>query len=326
MTRELSQLETYLVHEFIEDYVDGIMSRRDMMRRVLRITGGVAATATVLTQLGVKSTSAQEGTPAPPPTPTGPRSTVSVAEDDPRVTASDITFPGLDGAEIIAYQAMPSSSAGPFPVVLICHANRGITPHFRDVTRRWAAQGYLAATLDLVSREGGTAAIADPAEIPAIIVDDRNIQRHVDDFKAAAAYYATQQNADTARLGMNGFCIGGAVTWRAATQMPELKGAAPFYGPPPPLEEVPNIRAAVFGVYTDDPDDGANEGREELIAALEEAGVTFEIAIYPDTEHGFHDDTSPRWNEEQALAAWNDTVAWFETYVMNASGEATPTA
>ena len=95
MTRELSQFESYLVHEFVEDYVDGLMSRRDMMRRVLHITGSVAATATVLTQLGVKSASAQEGTPAPAPTPTGPRSTVSVAEDDPRITASDITFPGL---------------------------------------------------------------------------------------------------------------------------------------------------------------------------------------------------------------------------------------
>ena len=326
MTRELSQFENYLVHEFVEDYVDGIMSRRDMMCRVLRITGGVAATATVLTQFGVKSASAQEGTPAPAATPNGPRSSASVAEADPRITASDVTFPGLDGEEITAYQAMPSSGDGPFPVVLICHANRGITPHFRDVTRRWAAQGYLAATLDLLSREGGTAAIADPAEIPALLSDDRNIQRHVDDFKAAAAYYATQENADAARLGMNGFCFGGGITWRAATQMPELKGAAPFYGPPPPVEDVPNIRAAVFGVYSDDPEDFANEGREELVAALEEAGVTFEIAIYPDTEHAFHDDTSPRWNEEQALAAWNDSVAWFETYVKNASVGATPMA
>src|SRR5215204_2236088 len=326
MTRELSQFENYLVHEFVDDYVDGIMSRRDMIRRVLHITAGVAATATVLTELGVKSASAQEGTPAPPPTPTGPRSTESVAEDDPRITGSDVTFPGLDGEEITAYQAMPSSGDGPFPVVLICHANRGITPHFRDVARRWAAQGYLAATLDLVSREGGTAAIADPAEIPALLSDDRNIQRHVDDFKAAAAYYATQENADAARLGMQGFCFGGGITWRAATEMPELKGAAPFYGPPPPLEEVPNIQAAVFAVYSDDPDDGANEGREDLIAALEDAGVTFEITIYPDTEHGFHDDTSPRWNEEQALAAWHDTVAWFETYVKNASVGATPMA
>jgi carboxymethylenebutenolidase len=302
------------------------MSRRDMMRRVLHIIGGVAATATVLTQLGVKSASAQEGTPSPPPTPTGPRSTVSVPEDDPRITASDIIFPGLDGAEITAYQAMPSSGDGPFPVVLIAHANRGLTPHIRDVARRWATQGYIAAALDLVSREGGTASIADPAEIPAIIVDEGNIQRHVDDFKAAADYYAMQENADVARLGMTGFCIGGAITWHGVTQMPELKGAAPYYGPPPPLEDVPNIRAAVFGVYTDDPDDGANEGREELIAALEEAGVTFEIEIYPDTEHGFHDDTSQRWNEEQALAAWNDTVAWFEIYVKDAATNATPIA
>jgi carboxymethylenebutenolidase len=326
MVRELSQFETYLVHEFVEDYVDGIMSRRDMMQRVLHITGGVATTATLLTQLGVKPVSAQEGTPAPPPTPTGPRSSVSVAEDDPRITAEDITFPGGDGADVMAYQAMPSSGEGPFPVVLICHENRGLTPHIRDVARRWAAQGYVACAVDLLSREGGTASIADPAEIPALLSDDTKLQRHVDDFKAAAAHYAEQAFADTGRMGMTGFCFGGGITWRATTQMPELDAAAPFYGPPPPLDEVPNITAAVLGVYSDDPDDFANEGLEELIAALEEAGITFEINIYPDTQHAFHNDTGARWNEEQALAAWNDTVAWFETYVKGASAEATPMA
>ena len=326
MIRELSQFENYLVHEFVDDYVDGLMSRRDMMRRVLHIVGGVAATATVLTQLGVKSAAAQEGTPPPAPTPTGPRSTESVAEVDPAITASDITFPGADGAEITAYQAMPSSGDGPFPVVLLCHDNRGLSEHMRDVTRRWARQGYVAAALDLVSREGGTSSIADPAEIPALLSDDTKVQRHIDDFKAAAAYYATREVADATRLGMNGFCFGGGITWRAATQMPELRGAAPYYGPPPPLEDVPGIRAAVLGVYSDDPDDFANEGLEELTAALEEAGVTFQINIYPDTQHAFHNDTSPRWNEEQALQAWSDTVAWFERYVKNASDEATPTA
>jgi carboxymethylenebutenolidase len=323
MPRELSQFERYLVHEFVEDYVDGIMSRRDMMRRVLHITGGVAATATVLTQYGVKPASAQEGTPAPRPTPTGPRSTVSVAEDDPRITASDITFAGADGAQITAYQALPSGD-GPFPVVLICHENRGLTDHIRDVTRRWAKQGYVAAALDLLSREGGTATIADPAEIPALLSDDTKLQRHVDDFKAAAAYYGTQEVADAARLGMTGFCFGGGITWRAATQMPALDAAAPYYGPPPPLDEVPKIQAAVLGIYSDDPEDGANEGLEELTAALEAAGITFQINIYPDTQHAFHNDTGPRWNEAQALQAWNDTVAWFETYVKNAAATATP--
>src|SRR5918995_6838913 len=221
MTRPLSQFENYLVHEFVEDYVDGIMSRRDMMRRVLHITGGVATTATVLTQLGVKSASAQEGTPAPAATPNGPRSSASVPEDDPRITASEVTFPGLDDAEITAYQAMPSSGDGPFPVVLICHANRGITPHIQDVARRWATEGYIGAAIDLLSREGGTASIADPAEIPALLSDESKMQRHVDDFKAAAAYYGTQENADVVRLGMTGFCFGGGIPWRCATQMSE---------------------------------------------------------------------------------------------------------
>src|SRR5215211_4174811 len=149
MTRELSQFENYLVHEFVEDYIDGIMSRRDMMLRVLHITGGVATTATVLTQLGVKSATAQEGTPAPQPTPTGPRSSASVPEDDPRITASDVTFPGADGAENTAYQAIPSGD-GPFPVVLICHENRGLTAHIQDVARRWAAEGYIGTGVDLL--------------------------------------------------------------------------------------------------------------------------------------------------------------------------------
>jgi len=328
MVRQLSQFETYLVHEFVDDYVDGLMSRRDMTRRVLHIIGGVAGTATMLTKLGVKPVSAQDGTPTPPsaPTPTGPRSMVTVPEDDPRVTAGDVTLPGADGEEITAYQAMPAEGDGPFPVVLICHENRGLTPHIRDVTRRWAAQGYVAAALDLLSREGGTDAIADPAEIPALLTQQAEPQRHVDDFKAAAAYYSEQDFADPERMGMTGFCFGGGITWRCATQMPELKAAAPYYGPPPPLDAVPNIKAAVFGVYSDDPDDFASEGLEELTEALEAAGVTFEIMIYPGTQHAFHNDTSARWNEEQAIEAWNDTVAWFETYVKSGSAEATPVA
>ena len=325
--KELNQFETYLVHEFVEDYEDGLLSRRDMVRRVLHITGGVAATATLLSQLGVAA--AQDGTPPPQPTPTGPRSSVAVPADDPRIQAEEITFEG-NGATIMAYQARPSGSmatpmagmeaspaagtGGALPLVLICHENRGLTEHIRDVTRRWAAQGYVACAVDLLSREGGTAKVADPAQIPALITDT-DPTRHVGDFQAAVAHYAGQEFADTNRLGMTGFCFGGGITWRAATQMAELKAAAPYYGPPPPLDQVPNIRAAVLGVYSDDPNDFANRGREELEAALAAAGATFEIRVYPDTQHAFHNDTSPRWNEEQALAAWNDTVAWFAEYV-----------
>ncbi|MCC6315122.1 MAG: dienelactone hydrolase family protein [Thermomicrobiales bacterium] len=319
--KTLNQFETYLVHEFVEDYADGLMSRRDMVRRVVHITGGVAAAATTLTQLGVQPALAQSGTP-PVATPSGPRSPDSVPADDPRISGSEVTYPGLDGAIVMAYQAMPAGFATPaavdepgLPVVLVCHENRGLTEHIRDVARRWAVQGYLACAPDLLSREGGTANIADPAEIPALLTGSADIQRHVDDFRAAVAFYATQPAADAARLGMNGFCFGGGVTWRCATQMPELRGAAPFYGPPPPLDAVPDIKAAVFGVYSSDPGDFANKGQEALAAALTAAGVTFKFEIYPDTQHAFHNDTGPRYNAAQARQAWHDAVGWFETYV-----------
>ena len=141
----------------------------------------------------------------------------------------------------------------------------------------------------------------------------RKLQRHVDDFKAAAAYYGTQEFADAARLGMTGFCFGGGITWRAATQMPELRRGCPVLRPAARRWKTCRTSkrrssASTRMIRTTAP----TRGCEELIAALEEAGVTFQINIYPDTQHAFHNDTGPRWNEEQALAAWNDTVAWFE--------------
>ncbi|HEY8448131.1 MAG TPA: dienelactone hydrolase family protein [Thermomicrobiales bacterium] len=327
--RPLGPYEQYLIHEFVEDYQDGLMSRRDMMRRVLHITGGVATAATVLTKLGVKpvsrSAAAQEATPSPV---AGPRSPLSVPADDPRVIGEDITFPG-DGATIMAYQARPSGQAGAtpaammegtpaaggLPVVLICHENRGLTEHIRDVARRYAVEGYLACAVDLLSREGGTGAIADQSQIPSLLTGDVDPMRHVSDFQAAIEYYRGQEIANIDRLAMTGFCFGGGITWLAATAIPELKAAAPYYGPPPPLDRVPMIRAAVIGIYSDDPDDFANNGRDELQAALEAAGVTFEIKVYPNTQHAFNNDTGPRYNEEASLAAWRDVQAWFRQYV-----------
>lgn len=318
---QLNPMQRYLVHEFVEDYEDGLLSRRDMISRVLHITGSVAGAAAVLTSLGVQATGAQGATPAPPD---GPQSPLSVAETDERVFATNVTFAGPDDANIQAYQSVPADLLGEaLPLVLVCHENRGLTDHIRDVTRRLAVEGYMALAIDLLSREGGTDAIDDPSEIPAILTDgDPN--RHVADFQAAIAHYGVSGEADLTRVGMTGFCFGGGITWRAATQITELRAAVPWYGPPPPLEDVPNIQAAVLGIYSDDPDDFANEGLEDLEAALEEAGVTFQINVYPDTQHAFHNDTGQRYNEEQAAAAWNDMLAWFGQHLV--SDTATPTA
>ena len=320
--RDLNPFETYLVHEFVEDYEDGLLSRRDMVGRVAHIAGGVASAAALLAALGVAplAAGAQSATPPPMPTATGPRSPLSVAADDPRVAGEAITFPGPGGATLMAYQARPAAGAatpgagGRLPVVLVCHENRGLTDHIRDVARRWAVLGYVACAVDLLSREGGTAAVADPSRIPAILTADENRATHVPDFRAAAAHYGAQAFADASRLAMQGFCFGGGVTWLAAEQMPELRATAAFYGPPPPLDHVADIKAAVLGVYSDDPKDFANGGREELAAALQAAGVVHEMKVYPGTQHAFHNDTGARWNETQALAAWNDTVAWFAAH------------
>lgn len=322
---QLSPMQRYLVHEFVEDYEDGLMSRRDMISRVLHITGGIGAAATVLTSLGVKAVGAQDATPgATPSGPSEPQSPLSVDEFDPRIFVTNVTFSGQDDARVMGYQALPLDRLGErLPLILICHENRGLTDHIRDVTRRFATEGYLALAIDLLSREGGTDAIEDPSEIPAILTEG-DMNRHVQDFQAAVSHYETSGEADLDRIGMTGFCFGGGITWRAATQMPELQAAVAWYGPPPPLEDVPNIEAAVLGIYSDDPDDFANEGREELEQALQEAGVTHEIRVYPDTEHAFHNDTGQRYNEEQALQAWQDCLAWFEQHLNG--GDATPEA
>lgn len=360
----MNHLQWYLINEFVEEHKAGLMSRRDMIRRVMYITGGVASAATILSTLGCGTQQAQTSTAAPatriaenpvpgagaaaspvpnttagaspspattavataiaPAKPASPaaaspsaspaaaRSPLSVAENDPGIDSADITFPG-DGATIRAYQAKPKGN-GPFPVVLVCHENQGLTDHIRDVTRRWAKEGYLGCAVDLLSREGGTQAIADRAQIPGLL-SNIPADRHVGDFGAAMRFYSGQAAAMKGAFGMNGFCFGGGTTWLAVTKLPDLIAAAPYYGPPPPIQDVPKIKAAVFGVYSSDPNDFANRGRDELVQAAKAANVTFEFKVYPDTFHAFNNDTGARYNEQQAVAAWRDVQSWFTSHL-----------
>jgi hypothetical protein len=220
----LNPMQQYLVHEFVEDYEDGLLSRRDMISRVLHITGSTAAAATVLTALGVRAAGGQEATPAAP---NGPQSPLSVDENDPRVLATNVTFAGADGEAVRAYQVVPAGALGePLPLVLICHENRGLTEHIRDVARRLAVEGYLGCAIDLLSRQGGTEAIEDPSEIPAILTDGEP-NRHVDDFQSAIDHYGVSGEADLDRVGMTGFCFGGGITnSRAASRGALVRSSA----------------------------------------------------------------------------------------------------
>ncbi|MDQ3810543.1 MAG: dienelactone hydrolase family protein, partial [Chloroflexota bacterium] len=253
---------------------------------------------------------------SPSPSPGVAQSPLSVPANDPTIEGQDITFAGRDGATIMAYQARPRGTTTGLPLVLVCHENRGLTEHIRDVTRRFAKEGFIGCAVDLLSRQGGTARITDPNQFSALLTEPGvNQDVFVGDFASAVAYYKTRSDLANDKIAMNGYCFGGGIVWRATEQIPELKAAAPFYGAPPPFEQLGNIKAAVLGVYSSDPNDFANNRRGELDQALTAAGVTHKFNEYPNTRHAFHNDTGPAYNREQALAAWRDMITWFKEYL-----------
>lgn len=340
-TTNLGKFERYLVEEFYDDWRHGEITRRTFIRKVAFITGSMAATSAAMLALGCSSDelpASDEPMPAPttpattePPKATatasptaaaalvpvpGAKSKLSVPEGDPAVIASDVKF-ASGAAQAGGYLARP---AGAVPgrvtpgvrAVLVCHENRGLTPHIKDVARRFAKEGYVALAVDLLAREGGTAS-RDADQVPGLLTG-AGTDRHVADFAAGLKYLQTLEGVDGKRIGMTGYCFGGGVTWAAATQIPELKAAVPFYGPAPDLAAVKNIKAAVFGVYAER-DTRITGGVEPLRSALNAAGVVNQMTIYPGVNHAFHNDTGSAYDETQATKAWADALAWFAKYI-----------
>lgn len=324
---QLGKYEKYLIEEFFDDYRSGALSQRTFTRRVAFITGSMGAAAAAMLLVGCTPNEVPQGTdplPAPEPsTPTasasagasagavaGAKSPLSVPEGAAGMTMSTVQFPS-GGTEVSGYLARPDGgSAG--PAVLICHENRGLTPHIEDVARRFAKEGYVALALDLLSREGGTAGM-DRDAVPGALTQ-AGAQRHVADFAAAFDYLGEQDFVDGERIAMTGYCFGGGITWQAATELPGLKATAAFYGPAPDLAKVGDIKAAVFGVYAE-LDQRITGGMQALKDALAATDVVHQLTVYPGVDHAFHNDTGDRYVEAQATAAWNDTLAWFDQHV-----------
>jgi carboxymethylenebutenolidase len=272
-------------------------------------TTEVTTVATTTEATTVATTEATAGSTSQPAATGDP--TVNVAKDDPAIVAMMTEFPGEGGATLMGYMARPAGD-GRFPVILVCHENRGLTPHIQDVTRRLAKAGYVGLAVDLLSRQGGTAGIGD-ADVPSLLGQLPEGQP-VQDFGSGLAFLRTQPFADATKAGMVGFCYGGGVTWRVAAKTPDLRAAVPFYGPAPAVADVPGIQAAVLAIYAEQ-DARINAGIPEIEAAMQQNGKTFEKMIYPGVNHAFHNDTGPRYNREQAQAAWARTLAWFDQYV-----------
>ena len=317
----MNRFQSYLIEEFTEDYQEGHLTRREALKLLAGVTGSLMLADSLLagcTPVVQTGTAAPATTSGPAATSPADRPAVqptsqaqgTTSPDDPAVEAADAQFPG-EGATLLGYQARPSGGDSA-PVVLVCHENRGLTEHIKDVTRRLAKAGYVALAVDLLSRQGGTAALTSD-QVPGAL-SNTPPEQFVQDFLSGWRWLKDQTFAQAERVGMVGFCFGGGVTWLMATQMPELRAAVPFYGPHPPVEDVPKIQAAVLAIYAER-DARINQGIPAIEAAMQQNNKIYEKVIYPDSEHAFHNDTSPRYNPEAAQDAWSRTLQWFERYL-----------
>jgi carboxymethylenebutenolidase len=332
--QDLNDMQRYLVEEEAEKWQQGRITRRELLRRAALIVGGAAAASTVLISLGC-DVNAPETVPTAVPTDT-PGATAAatapssgqptaqaggspyhVPEGDPSVTAQMVEIPSADGsAKLKAYMASPAVPGAGMAKpagVLVVHENRGLTEYIKDVVRRLGKARYTALAVDLVSRQGGSDAHPDEAERTGIL-GNMPPDQIVSDLGAGLDYLKSQGGASPDRLGVVGFCFGGGYTWRLATKRPDLKAAVPFYGPNPPLEDVPNIKAAVLAFYGGK-DTRITSGEPQIEDAMKKAGITYEVKIYPDANHAFHNDTGANYNPDAASDAWEKTLAWFGKYL-----------
>ena len=309
----MNDLERYLVEEVATDFADGHVSRREALRR-LALLGVEAVAATTLlsacdTKPAAPATTSATAAASGAPTSTAPApASASVARPapvlPPSLPTSAITFPGPEGRTLRAGWAAADKPKG---ALVVIHENKGLNDHTRHVAGRFAAAGYAAMAIDLLSAEGGTETLGDPESATAALGKIAP-ERLVADVRAGLDELA--KRAPGAKLGAIGFCFGGAMTWRLlAAKDPRLAAAAPFYGPFPEGADLAGAKTAVLGVFAED-DERVNKTRDAAKAALEKAKLTHEVVTFPGG-HAFFNDTGARYHAESATAAWTKVLDWF---------------
>jgi carboxymethylenebutenolidase len=300
----MTEMQKYLAEEVAEDLADGIITRREAMRR-LGLMGITGATATALL------TSFAEPAPAKGGDRGGTRShgRRGRSTEWTPVATEEITFAGPAGTLMAAWAPAAEVRGG----VLVIHENRGLNAHIREVAGRFAATGWSALALDLLSRRGGTGAFPTEAEVTAALNQLAATPEVFDaDMKAAVTELSRRvgRHADLAAIG---FCFGGGMIWRLlAAREPRLAAAAPFYGPFPTGGNLTGNRAAVLGVYGG-LDTRINETRPLAQAALEAARLKYELLTFTQANHAFFNDTNvARFNAPAAAEAWRRVIDWFD--------------
>ncbi len=279
------------VMRLFDQYVHGGLDRRGFLDRASRYAAAAGTTsAGLLAALSPQFAAAQK-----------------VAPGDARIKTERIEIASPAGhGKINALVARPAQAAAALPVVLVIHENRGLNPHIEDIARRLAVDNFIAIAPDLLTTAGGYPGDEDKARDAFAKIDQK---KATEDFVAAANHAHTIAGGN-GKLGATGFCWGGGIVNVIATRVPELMAGAPFYGPAPALDQVGKIKAELQIVYADS-DERINAMWPPYEAALKSAGVKFEAHKYPGTQHGFNNDTTPRFDEAQAKLAWGRTLALF---------------
>lgn len=275
-------------------YAHGRITKREFLDGAAKFAVGSVTAAALLDMLSPNYARAQQ-----------------VKFTDPDILPEYITYPSPNGhGEVRGYLVRPANADGPAPAVVVVHENRGLNPYIEDVARRVAKAGFIALAPDGLTSVGG---------YPGNDAEGRELQRTVDREKLMndffAAYEFLAEHADTTgRVGCVGFCYGGGVCNAMAVAYPELGAAAPFYGRQASADDVPKIQAPLLLHYAE-LDDRINEGWPAYEAALNEHGKRYEAHIYDAVNHGFHNDSTPRYDREAAELAWSRTIEFFETHL-----------
>jgi carboxymethylenebutenolidase len=288
-------LSAYLVGEVAEDFADGLISRREALRRMGLLGVGVVAGGALLAACGD-----DDGDDSAGATTTASTAVAGAAET--------IRFDGESG-ELIAAWAEADDPKG---ALLVVHENKGLTPHFPSVVSRFADEGYSSLCVDLVSAEGGTASMTDEAAVTAAL-NAAPDARLIGDLRAGIDELE-RRTADV-KIGAIGFCFGGGMVWNLLQEgESRLAVAAPFYGPSPEKPDFSKAKAAVFAVYGET-DTFVNPTRDRAEAALKAAGLTHQVKTYAGAGHAFFNETGPRYHEAAAREAYADVLKWFGTHL-----------
>lgn len=291
MTRKNASEYDPGLFELYDRYVHGGISRRGFIEGAGRFAAGGLTGAQLLRELSPDYGLAQQ-----------------VDPNDARITNEFITYPSPRGhGDIRAYLARPAGVSGPLPAVVVVHENRGLNPYIQDVARRLATANFLALAPDGLTPAGGYPGDDDRGRELQSALDPAKL---MEDFVAAVEFLIAQPIA-TSKVGITGFCYGGAVSNTVAVRVPELAAAVPFYGRQPAAADVPRIRASLLIHYAEN-DPGVNAGWPAYEAALKANNISYEAHIYPGTNHGFHNDTTPRYDHTAAQLAWHRTLAHFD--------------